>query len=60
MNKELGGGLVPAVLECVDDDPVVVIFPDPIEHFGGGGVLREGILSPLGEANGVRGAVDGG
>jgi len=60
VDEELGGGLVPAVLERVDDYPVVVIVSDPIKHVGGGGVLRDGALSPLGEADAIGGAVDGG
>jgi len=65
VDKELGGGLVPAVLKGVDDYPVVAVIVDPVEHVGRGGILGEGILSPLGETDSAggtvnRGGLDGG
>jgi len=60
VDEKLRGGLMPAVLERVNDYPVVMVVPDPVEHFGEGGVLGEWVPSPLGEANGARGAVYGG
>jgi len=59
VDEELRGGLVPAVLEGVDDHPVVVVVSDPVEYVGGSGVLGDGLFSPLGETGTVRGAVDG-
>ena len=40
---------MPTVLEGGDDEFVVVVIADPIEHVGGGGGSFEGFLSPLGE-----------
>ena len=50
VEKEFGGGLVPAVLEGVDHHPVVVVVADPLKHVSGGGILSgEGFLAPLSE-----------